>query len=56
MKPKIYVPHGKPALSGSGNRRGRTGGRGRWWNPPKPFPVNPVTEDLDKIIKELENK
>jgi len=52
MKPKIYVPHGKAAISGSGNRRGRTGGMGKWYNPPK---ISPVKE-LDQIIKELENK
>jgi hypothetical protein len=51
MRNKKWVPHGKAAIAGSGHGRPHKS-RGKWWNPPSPSPV----KDLDKIIKELENK
>ena len=51
MRNKKWVPHGKAAIGGKGHGRPHKSS-GKWGNPPSPSPV----KDLNKIIKELENK
>ena len=57
-KRKIFVGHGKTAAPagsalGPGHKRGKTGGRGKWWNPPSDPATVKDLDEIKKIEKEL---
>ena len=50
---EVYVKRGSAAISGTGSKRGKGGGRGKWWNPPSDPATVKDLDEIKKIEKEL---